>query len=77
MIGQNAFGRAKSMMAAVAAAMGLPVHMQQAALAGIGPYVSRGKGGNFSAIGRKGGHMQAVRASKKAANVKRHRKASR
>lgn len=40
----NAFARAHMMMAAIAAAMALGGSAQREALAGIGPYVSRGKG---------------------------------
>lgn len=71
------FSRAQAMISAIGQAMLLPLGQRQLALSKIGPYVSRGKGGNYSAIGRRGGHMQAVRASAKARNVKRHRKAAR
>lgn len=40
----NAFARAKATFALVAAAMALPFGAQQAALAKIAPYKSRGKG---------------------------------
>lgn len=63
------------MITLVAAAMALPWAMQQAALAQIGDYKSRGHGGRFSPIGRKGGHMAAVRKARKARRVrlsKRH-----
>lgn len=38
------FKRAKQMMAAIAAAMSLPLAAQMVAMAGIGEYKSRGKG---------------------------------
>jgi hypothetical protein len=40
----NPFARANMMMAAIAAAMSLGGSAQREAMAGIGPYVSRGKG---------------------------------
>lgn len=40
----NPFARANMMMAAIAAAMSLSGSAQREAMAGIGPYVSRGKG---------------------------------
>lgn len=71
------FARAIAMMSLIAAAMNMPIAMQQAALANIGPYESRGKGKGRGAIGSKGGHMAAVRAASKARNVRRHRAAAR
>lgn len=65
------------MMSLIAAAMAMPLAMQQTALAQIGPYVSRGHGKNRDAIGSHGGHMRAVRAARKARNVRRHRASSR
>lgn len=67
------FARAMAMAAAIMGAMSLPASLQQAQLAEIGPYRSRGKGRNSSPIGRKGGHMAAVRAASKARNVRRHK----
>ncbi|MFL9943686.1 hypothetical protein [Paraburkholderia graminis] len=45
----NPFARATMMMAAIAAAMSLSGSAQREAMAGIGPYVSRGKGRGKSA----------------------------
>lgn len=67
------FSRATAMMAAIASIMSMPASLQQAGLAELSPYVSRGKGRGFSPIGRKGGHMAAVRAARKARNVRRHK----
>lgn len=73
----NAFARARAMMAAIAVAMSLSSEAQrQVALSGIGPYVSRGKGRG----GRpSSGHKVAMdkRAAKKARNVARHKRACR
>jgi hypothetical protein len=74
----NPFARAKAMFGLIAAAMAMgSLHLQQAALAQIDPYVSRGKGKGKAPIGRKGGHKAAVRAATKARNSRRHRAASR
>lgn len=67
------FARASSMLAAIAAIMSMPASMQRASLDELGPYVSRGKRKDRSPIGRKGGHMAAVRAARKARNVRRHK----
>lgn len=71
------FARANAMMTLIAAAMSLPVSMQQAKLAEIGPYVSRGKGRGGRQSSPHGAHMASVRAARKARNVKRHRAAAR
>jgi len=69
------FARAIQMMGLIAAAMSLPVAMQQQAMAEIGPYESRGKGrsGNPIGRGRHGAHMSAVRSARKARSVRRHK----
>lgn len=72
------FARAISMMGLISAAMAafpMAGQAQQAALAEIGPYESRGKGRGRSVIGsgRHGAHMTAVRAARKARNVRRHK----
>lgn len=69
----NAFARAKAMMAAIAVAMQFTSEAQrQAQLATIGPYESRGHG---SGKWPKSRHRVAMdkRASVKARNVKRHK----
>jgi hypothetical protein len=73
----NAFARAKMMMAAIAQAMAFTHAAQrQAALAQIGPYVSRGHGAGKNSPSR---HRVAMdkRAAAKSRNVKRHKAASR
>lgn len=66
------FSRATAMMAAIAAAMSLPVTAQQAAMSAIGPYESRGKGEGRSNRRPAGAHKAAHRAAIKARNAKRH-----
>lgn len=69
----NAFARAKAMMAAIAVAMQFTSEAQrQAQLAVIGPYESRGHGGGHRSKSR---HKVAMdkRAAVKARNVKRHK----
>lgn len=72
---QTAFARASQMMALVSVAMLLPAMQQQAALARIGPYESRGKGGKQP--GRHVGTKAHARVARKARNVRRHRAACR
>lgn len=71
------FARAMSMMALVAAAMSMPVHMQQAKLAEIGPYESQGKGKGGGNRRAAGAQMAGIRAARKSRNVRRHRAACR
>lgn len=67
------FRRAIAMMAALSAAMTLPVHLQQGAVAGIGNYTSRGKGGKrpHRSVGTKAFQRAAskLRNQKKARHV--------
>lgn len=59
-----AFARAVAMMALVAKAMALPPGQRQGALAEIGPYVSRGKGGGkrpFRRVGTKANQRAALK----------------
>ena len=66
----QAFSRARSFMAALAAAMALPGMTPQAAIAEIGPYVSRGKGhGKRSGKkpGNKSGRVYAANGKKECA----------
>ena len=64
------------MMALIAAAMSIPQqHLQQAALAKIGPYQSRGKGKGKNQSAPHGKQMAGIRAAHKARNVARHRAA--
>jgi hypothetical protein len=66
------FSRAIAMMALVSAAMASAA--PQAALANIGPYVSRGKGGKRPhRTGNGSAHIK--RMATKARNVQRHRRA--
>jgi hypothetical protein len=67
----NAFARARSMMSLIAAAFSMPVHMQQAALAQITPYKSRGKGGKHPH--RRVGTKAHARSAAKSRNQRRHR----
>lgn len=70
------FARAKAMMAAIAAAMGLAGSARQLALAEIGPYESRGKGKALRSPSRNS-TAQVKRASLKARNRAKHRRMSR
>jgi hypothetical protein len=76
MIKTQAFARARAMFAAIAAIMTEHSHdvgSQKAALAQLGPYVSRGKGkGGGNRVAR-GANMAGIRAARKARNVRRHR----
>lgn len=69
------FARAKSAFSLVAAAMALPsAAAQRIALAGIGPYTSRGKGEGL--VGNKRSHHRVAmdkRAALKARNRRRAR----
>lgn len=58
-----AFARAVAMMALVAKAMALSLGQRQGALAEIGPYVSRGKGGKrpFRRVGTKANQRAALK----------------
>jgi hypothetical protein len=67
------FSRANAMFAAIAAAMALPAFAQRGALASVGSYESRGKGGKTPS--RKAGTKANGRAALKARNVRRHRAA--
>ncbi len=70
------FGRALAMAAAVAAIMSSAstvTHIQQAKLAELGPYVSRGKGQGRSNRIAPGAQMANIRAARKARNIRRHR----
>ena len=74
------FRRAQMMMAAISAIMSATVGntaAQQAQLAKIGPYESRGKGRNTPNRSAPGAGMAAKRASVKRRNVLRHRAACR
>jgi len=69
------FARAKHMFSLVAAALALPnVATQQSVLAGIGPYISRGKGQGLPG-NRRSRHRVAMdkRAALKARNRRRAR----
>lgn len=63
------FARARAMMAAIAAAMALAPLVQQEALAAIGPYKSRGKGGKSPR------RSVGTKAFQRAATKHRNRKA--
>lgn len=60
------------MMASISVAMGLATHLQQAALAAIGPYESRGKGEGRRNRRPAGAHKAAHRAAVKLRNKKAH-----
>lgn len=75
MQGSAPFARARAMMSALAAIASLAFTQQQAALAALGPYVSRGKGGKRPH--RSVGTKACQRAACKARNVQRNRKAHR
>lgn len=64
------FARAHAMMALIAAAMSAPASGQQALLAAIGPYESRGKGQGRSNRRPAGAHKAAHRAAMKLRNKK-------
>ncbi|CAB4158760.1 hypothetical protein UFOVP708_22 [uncultured Caudovirales phage] len=69
------FSRANAMFAAIAAAMSLPAFAQRGALASVGSYESRGKGGKTPS--RKVGTAANRRAAIKASNVRSNRAAHR
>lgn len=69
------FARAMAFMAALAAINSMPLAIQQAKLAELGTYESRGKGGKSPS--RHVGTKRARRAALKARNVRRNRRAHR
>lgn len=74
------FSRAKAMMAAIAAVIASAqgnTAMQQAGLAAIGPYQSRGHGKGQRTKAPHGAQMAHIRAARKARRVKRHKAALR